>query len=276
MRLDIKPRYLKPPSWTVELDRRHPLARGLYFASLFEGGGIATDFVHNYASTPNGGITGSTGSVAGFGVGSKMAGAQFHNYTQLVADAAIIGPCSVLALVVVSPITGNSFFNKETGNGGSVNALEFRSDTGVGALQFVSPGGAVAGNGPTLTANIPQMIGYVDPANDGSTVGTYYLNGVPTVANNPHVRGTAPNSLQIGQRQDAGVSLTGTIFFGYIWGRALSSNEMLWLYKEPYAFFRPKASAVSVANTSAAAAAVLFRRSRSLLGTRVGSRQGTS
>jgi hypothetical protein len=275
-------RIYKPPPFTTILDRAHPLSRGLIFATLFEGS-VPVDAATGYSSTPTGSPQTLTVAEPGWGAGADFpaAGTAHHIFSGYTSDTQwlLAGGISIFARGMCRSFAGyNNILIKALSNGSINSPLEFRLDSGTGALNPLranAAGGESLGGGGALSATtgVVQSWGATLPNTNGINA-VVYLNGVG-IATNPATEAPYTGSNQpvwIGRRQDGATQFNGVLLAVYVWSRMLSAAEMLWVHKEPYAIWRPKIALVGKGSGAAPSAAV-FRRTLSGLGTRTGSRQ---
>jgi hypothetical protein len=278
-----KPRSAKPRSGLVQLDRAHPLARGLQFAVLFDGGGPAVDKVRGFVSVPTNAPTGLAVQESGFGAGANFpaAGTAYHAFPQ-TATAAMDAPFTGLLTILwrgVVRVAGSfsDFAHKTQTNGGSFCPFDLRTDNGTPPkLVLVRSSSAGAGQwtstGPTIVVGTLHNYAVTQAGDGVNTTAAFYIDAVSSgssVTGNTNAPVGAAQAICIGRRLDGAVQMNGICSACYIWSRILPASEIAWLAFEPYAFFKPIAQLTKTPSPIIA----LQRRTLSPTGSHVGGRQ---
>jgi|SRR5215469_15141450 len=245
MLVDRKPRIYKPRAHTVVLDRAHPLANGLVFATLMEGP-FGFEYVNGFHGIPSSGstlpsaaATNEPGHGVGLSEGNGVAG-QCLKFSQTVSDAPYNGAITVsIRGSIVSNSSYRMLMTKVSGNGATNSTFEFRCNPS-NVLEMLDP--TLTHGANTVSAGL-HTLGFAGLRNNTNN-GNFYIDGISDTGNIPNYSGPSGTSntkpILIGERDDAtGFSANGTWLCAYIWKRELSTAEMLWIHQEPYAFFRP-------------------------------------
>ena len=273
-------RIYKPRPFSSKLDRAHPLSKGLIFATLFDGA-VPVDAVTGYASTPANAPQTSAVGEPGYGAGASFpaSGTAHHVFSGYTSDVGWLGDLSVFVRGVCSNLAHyNEVLFKNPNNGLSANPIELRITAGSGVITVIRPNATGGANDETdagvITAGVVQDWGTVCPGVNGLPQ-VNYANGVAftgtTTAQAPYGGSNFP--VWIGLRADGFGSFEGVLLCVYVWSRKLSSSEMLWLHREPYAIWRPKIDTPLFSVSAAVAGGAVFRKTLSAVGTRTGSRQ---
>lgn len=221
------------PHVGAQLDRAHPLSRGLVGAWLMnEGAGSVVRDVSGNGYT--GAITSATWSPGRFGTCLAMGGSGTVN----AGDIEVLDGCSALTISIWCMATTLGFpdigvlVNKDAG---SARSFYLR----VGTTEILSFG--VYNSDGTLGSTQSDAFWKSDAGTwrhivgvwDGTTVSAY-INGV--------LNGT-PGSLSGVMRSNAysvgiGTDWPGSIDGPMVWRRALTASEIQSLYRDPYQMFR--------------------------------------
>jgi len=230
---------LKPPRGT-QLNKSHPLARGLVGCWLMnEGGGNNLRDISGYNRTL---IAGGTPDWVGgnFGYAVNYDGSsEYHEATQSYLPA--------------YPFTLLVWFNSNNVTA-TQTLIGFADNTVANMYLFLAAAGAISGdpiyfrlqNGTSIvvtqttkaySANVWNCAAIVCVKN---TLRYIHLNGSNKITGTDTADiPTSLNRTSIGRRATSspGLYLNGRVSFAAIWKRALTDAEIAWLYREPFAMF---------------------------------------
>jgi hypothetical protein len=234
---------MKPP-FGARLKLDHPLARGLVSAWLFnEGSGNKA-----YDSSGQGNHGTLTGmndppvATSGWNSGPHGGGLAFDgtdDYIPLGNIPATLSNCTIIA--TINPTLSKIFFITSCGPSGTTSGLEFRVET-TGALRFVKANAADIGLG-TAGAVANGQFSHVAGTYDTAGNYKYYANGVPAGSGTNLQTITNPN---VFLAVNTGEYSLGSISSVFIYNRALSAEEIAYLYAQPYCMFEDGVSPVEL------------------------------
>lgn len=238
----------RKPTERPQLNRQHPLVRGLQFG-LFaaHGAGPSFDLVNGYVLTPNGGAVWSAGP-EGVLLSLPSASSSYVVTSSAPPDTNYLGPLSIVYRGRVNSGSAyRAFVGKTSGNGATANPFDFRTTNDpTPKLALVRANTAFSEiDGPAITLNQIQTYGVTtNSSNVANNAGTlFYVDGVQSSFSAASGSGSgAPtgggNNIQIGRRPDGAVQMDGTCEMVLIWNRVLSADEMAWLVHEPFTLIR--------------------------------------
>lgn len=236
------------PSLGVQLDRGHPLARGLlgYWAMNEGAGRQVNDLARNNHGTSGSTVSQTVWKGGPSGIAYDIANAGANRI--LIPDASRLDvptEFSVVALLMMrtAPLTGNNFIAQLFGDGSSIdtNTMLFRfGDSTSGnarrlALYVHNAGyhGVVAGIDMPL--NKWQLVG----ATHDSVTTRLYMGGVPiTSGANAFAAANVALDFVIGATTNNVRPLDGPIAWLGYWGRKLTDKDFTDLNADPYQIFQ--------------------------------------
>jgi len=227
-----RPDFFNPqnvPLGAFELDRTHPLARGLVAAwipgSIYRWRNMVGV---PYSETPTSikYAVGPRSAVADFGSVTSTGGVSTSFNTALT-------DFTIEASIYIPALTGwNRIADKKYDTGFWFGRIGATGDWGGGIKQLTYPNG----QGITITQSAWHQLvmsragSTQEVASDGNAVsGSWACDGTALDT----------TAMKIGYNSGADEVFTGLMERLFLWNRALSAGERLWLYREPYAMFRP-------------------------------------
>ena len=271
--LDTRPRVVKLPFGSVEVDWGHPLARKLvHYWPTNEGGGNQTNLTSPPWPAKLQSANLAVWSTDAKGLTMKFSGAQFNAVG--VIPSLVTSPVSIFAGVVLVNNVGTQIIASWGDAAGASADLGMTPTRGGGGLFKVEWNGTILTGTLANILNRPSVVGWTRAGSTGSWTATIYQNGIldtrGTTATNPVTAGT----FALGRPGDFnGAYFNGQIEWLGVWSRALSASEALWLAKEPYAFLRPRPAArTAFMQGSQVAAAAPVLPWRTLIGVGAGLR----
>jgi hypothetical protein len=222
-------------SWS-QIDRTHPLARGLqnYLFFTEAGGGIYHDQAGSAAFTPGATTAAPVWTMGPPGIGLKFSGAQYMTWSKLVIPS---GNFTVSMLMVPTAAAANWAWTQGALAAGSYMGMGYNS-TNVFRYEFA--GTSILGTlasvinraepyRVTMTydaGRTNKMIAYRDELQDlTNTTAATYTGDTNRIGASP---ATAPGSF-----------FTGMIYDWIVWNRAISLMEQVWLTREPACMLLP-------------------------------------
>ena len=230
------------PVRAMQLNKSHPLSRGLSACWLFnEGcGEQLSDLSGNRFNIP---VAGGTPEWTSGQNGSAM---YFNNnqteYLELDASPVTSIPCTILAWICPDSITeGNYYYplyiaNKNTTDQAWGLLLNYINDGEVSLITNILVPGRAVSSKCISAGQWHQIAGVIaSPTDrrcfvDGGNMGTNSVfSGTPS----------GLNRISIGRAGDStpGYYYSGKIGCVFVWNRALTKSEIAWLYREPYVMF---------------------------------------
>jgi hypothetical protein len=239
------------------VDWSHPLAQGLVGAWLLqEGGGAWTDYAGRYEITMGNPGTSSpqvrlAPSVGAISPSARFVAANYNVLGPTPAKNARVIPTPPFTWVVSGMMTAStsnpsafiqsSYF--EGGSAGGTYALDVYNSRVRAGVYNPSVGYAAATGSTPISSNVRYVFGavYVSTASR-----LCFVNGVQdglnttAIAQPPSLDAFALGAGYRDENFSRGSSwLDGWIDWAYYYNRALSAQEMLWIYQEPFAMFLP-------------------------------------
>jgi hypothetical protein len=222
-------------SWS-QIDRTHPLARGLQYYLLFTeaGGGIYHDLVGSAAFTPAAGAAAPTWSVGPPGIGLKFSGGQYATWSKLVIPS---GNFTVSMLLAPTAAASNWAWTQGALAAGSYMGMGYNSTN---VFRYETGGTSLLGTLPAVinraepyrvtitydSSRTNKIINYRDELQDYAGTGTANYTGETNRI------GANPNTA-------AAAFFTGMIYDWILWNRAISLMEQVWLTREPACMLLP-------------------------------------
>lgn len=251
MLIDVKPRVIKPPYGSFEIDLGHPLANGLYGGIIFNSGGQPRDIVKGFNSVFTASRPTWKSRMGGYGLFFDM------SLTQAVTVPMNPVPTTILGMTWAM---GINVATEGGGGGGGRIYTDGVADNTSPQLQWVGSGLGVINindsrsivnatcttSGGNITANKDCHICITDDQTSVLSPNMFkaYFNGVSsalTAGSNGAGTLVDPTAYSLGGLASAAArSIDGVMYYFYKYGRILTQNEAMWLRDEPYAFFRPR------------------------------------
>jgi hypothetical protein len=259
----------------LRVDRNHSLARNLLDCYVFGPAGnwgltcLGDQRSHsNYGGGGPGSYRGAPEPSIYVGI-DNTAGNVWWNVPNYINYAA--GDFAVFVRFIPHswPNSFNGLVNKLGGGGGEL----WLSLNAAGNVNECFAGGSGGGVGPLTTNFNLNTICDLCFSRTGGTI-TFYANGVNIgTAAIAGTTGSPTERLELG-RSDHNANQGGDYQFTHlnIWSRALSTAEVLQLHLDPYAFLVPVFEP-TFKTAAATVSAIVFRKTLSQIGGRVGSRQ---
>lgn len=256
----------KTPSTRSQINRAHPLARALKNCIIF-GNGVPVDIALPLQLAPAGTLGWAT-SAGGPAFYPPQTGGNFAlkpNGTALTA-----GDFSIR--LIFSPVTWPGGFTSLIDTTSATrDPISVFIDTS-GNVSFFQISGTSTG---TLTTGMAagQLWDFV-LSRAGSTI-TGYVNSVSKGTMTNGGTSSSPTNQVFGENGSGSGSNPDVKYISYqSWLRALSQSEVRQLYADPYCFLLPESSNIILpVKGPVVVSAVLFRKTLSQIGGRVGSRQ---
>lgn len=240
----------KPPCGT-ELDRTHPIARGLLLAAVFnegDGGGYKDGMYLQPSSVPGTAptwVSGPAGPALDFIQGT---GAREIRFARNGAGIAAI-PARFPVVSVFARMRGGDAANDNTViSCGEVSDNNYHfafGRRGAGTLGIGDGNGGLATATSTASLSLAPWT-CVGLAQRGLADRTFWLDGVPEVntsslstntvgAANPYCIGR----MYVNQAASAPSDMEGQLDFVYLWERPLTNDEFAELQADPFLFYQP-------------------------------------
>ena len=227
------------PTWPVELDRSHPLAQGLVFAS------VPGNTLANLAGPGNLSYTSGAGIKSGilnsgFYVPQTTDYGQYPYYPQTDNIANITMFALVSAASWATSSTNLNFIRKLQPTGSNYGYQLFAElPNNRFVAHYINSGGVQAT--VASTAGVPVNVPVSFCASLSPTAGKLYIKGA--LAGTSVLSGFPPNSgsqpIYIGGYAGIAYGLGGIQYCAYIYNIAQSANNAAWLNAEPFAMLRP-------------------------------------
>ena len=238
------------PTFEIEIDRAHPLALGLQTLVVPGSRSLFRDFAVPRVVTVSSGIPLGSDAAGGGINWDATAGTERIDYGYSGQPPTILTMAAFLRTGANSNLFGTSTplcsFQDGTGAAPATydRGLALAGPTGGGGWQpyFYIYDGATKNT--TYTFTIPESsLSVVAGVYDGSAI-TCYANGAPngTLAAGTPYTGYSNAQLNIGYGNPGARTALGVLNSVYVWSRALSSNENVWLAEEPFAMLKAKIS----------------------------------
>ena len=234
----IKPRW----EWRPRINANHPLNVGLVDLWLFnEVGGSKTYNLSNKGN--HGTINGSVWKPGKFGQALDFDGTDDYVNIPDADDTKYIGPLTICVWAKID--TGSAyraFVDKHLTNGATNNPFDFRTNNAATPLlRFVRANTNYREfSGPAVTLGVWKFYCVTVSSGLVETVPIFYIDAIPTTGSLVFgtVTGAVTGSgaaIRIGLRAATAVKMDGRIDNVRIYRRALSMQEIRWLYQEPFA-----------------------------------------
>lgn len=265
---------VKPPFGAAEIDWGHPLTAGLFALYLFsEGGGVPVDLCGHVGITRTGAtfVASALGPAMSFsGTTDRLTATQTPAADAPLSMAAWFLPADVTVLGTVMGVSDGAVTRYDL--------LYFRGDVGGNPVQHFCNGATTFSTGQSSNGVLGvNTWNHVVTVTATASSRAAYLNGVKTADTTNIGSQATMDRLGIACRPDAVQLFNGQIAFAAFWSTALSDELAAWLYAEPYAMLRPIVRrawfSFPAGGTPPPPSVVVFRRTLSALGTRVGARQ---
>jgi hypothetical protein len=275
--------FARKPNLPARVDLAHPRAHGLAAFLIYPARNGFYNAVTGEVTTNNRGtVNAATMKATGEGRALHMPGTNILQITKprnpLGATPSAKGGAVIARMRHLAHPSGNAFAaqygNSTDGQGPYVGFNS--SGNAVGGIWCSN--GLAGGSDSTDWVNKWVTIGATTPVPTDNVDGLLFVNGVQRASgNNTHLNSTvAFNRLQIG---GDGGSYEPAINVDIAWvaafNRTLSDAEMAWWYRHPFAVLQQarNASFYSLPSAGGGASTIVFRKTLSPVGTRVGSRQ---
>jgi hypothetical protein len=227
------------PSCGTQLNRAHPLMRGLYYAlPMNEGGGVnvanlaalgkPATFPATHVSWGNGGIT--------------LDGTN-NAWPTIPADAALSTLTATLHIRLRANITGAQYLYGDNNAAGT--ALFYAMQlTAANKVSCNWNSSAASTSTAAIPVGIITDITVVRSGSSGSWTLLCYINGILdstfSISTNPATCVSAQGIGGPGAYTGTGFTTNGTIYQFEIWNRDLSASEVQQMYMNPYCLMQPQ------------------------------------
>lgn len=221
------------PAAGAFIDWSHPLAQGLVCAyAVLEGQGSGLFDLVQY---PSRFLKVSAGTFHPTWYGPYVLSGLGGYFTTTTGGTSRLGTARgyTVSLGVQNALVANAAAMSLFGNNSANNAIGFRNNSATSIVWYHFTDDFTV-TVPTMTGLRFQFTGSCTPAK----IRTAYFNGQSQGTNTATNIPTLNDSIFLGADSNANLS-QGYYEHLYAWNRPLSTEEVRWLYAEPYAFIRP-------------------------------------